>query len=262
MPQSENRFLTSRTAPDGPKAPVDPDYPAWRYHTDGRSRMVKTIMEDEALGDGWGRQYVVIDDQPAKDAAAVLEGPQAAFYRTIARLTDENEKLTAENMRLKNLVEDSDKVKELVDLRSKFDIAERARKSLQLRVDQFEAAKALAKKAAKENKAALVEGTELAEIPTLELAAQAATPGPAPTNMWTEREAWIHGLEDLCRTEASIRRNMPDMVTCDICGHTRRVAKQQRFMDDPVPGVDPGCPRCAEKTNAKIPGSEVESRIS
>ena len=159
MPQSENRFLTSRTAPDGPKAPVDPDYPAWRYHQDGRSVMVKTIMEDEALGDGWGKQLVVIDDQPAKDAAAVLEGPQAAFYRTIGRLTEENEKLTAENMRLKNLVEDSDKVKELVDLQSKFDIAERARKSLQARVDAFEKAKADAKKAAKENKAAAIDET-------------------------------------------------------------------------------------------------------
>ena len=87
------------------------------------------------------------------------EGPQAAFYRTIGRLTEENEKLTAENMRLKNLVEDSDKVKELVDLQSKFDIAERARKSLQARVDAFEKAKADAKKAAKENKAAAIDET-------------------------------------------------------------------------------------------------------
>lgn len=169
MPQETNRFLTARSPQtEGPKAAVDPDYPAWRYHTDGRSIMVKSIVEDEALGAGWGKQYVVIDDQPAKDAAAVLEGPQAAFYRTINKLTTENENLTAENMRLKNLVEDSADTKKLLDLQSKFDISERARKNLQTRVDQFEVAKAAAKKAAKENKAALVEGTEMAEVPVLE----------------------------------------------------------------------------------------------
>lgn len=179
MPRDDNRFLTRRTEePEGPKAPVDPDYPAWRYHQDGRSIMVKNIMEDEALGDGWGKKYVVIDDQPAKDAAAVLEGPQAAFYRTIARMTDENAKLVAENMRLTNLVEDSTNAKKLTDLQEKFDIAERARKSLQARVDAFETAKIAAKKAARENKAAPVEEPAPESTPTLELAAQARDAGP------------------------------------------------------------------------------------
>ncbi len=178
MPQETNRFLTARTPqPEGPKIELDPDYPAWRYHSDGRSKMVRSIVEDEALEDGWGKKYVVIDDQPAKDAAAVLEGPQAAFYRTIGRLTEENEKLTAENMALKSTVQDSADAKKLTDLQSKFDIAERARKNLQSRVDAFEAAKIAAKKAAKENRTAAADETSPAEIPVLELAAQARDAG-------------------------------------------------------------------------------------
>lgn len=176
MPRDENRFLNKRSPElDGPKEPVDPDYPAWRYHKDGRSVMVKTIVEDEALGDGWGKQFVVIDDQPAKDAAAVLEGPQAAFYRTITRLTTENENLAAENMRLANIVQDSANAKELVELRSKFEISERARKNLQVQLDKIEAAKVAEKNATiaarKANKAALVERTEMADTPTLEAVA-------------------------------------------------------------------------------------------
>lgn len=168
MAQEQNRFLTARTAqPEGPKAPVDPDYPAWRYHQDGRSVMVKNIVEDEALGEGWGTKLVVIDDQPAKDAAAVLEGPQAAFYRTINRMTAENEKLTAENMRLTNLTQDSENAKKMTDLQSKFDIAERARKNLQKRLDDIEAAKVAARKAAKD-KLSAAEETAPEPAPILE----------------------------------------------------------------------------------------------
>lgn len=167
MPRADNDFLNRRAPePGAPKVEHDKDYPAWRYHKDGRSVMVKTIMEDEALGEGWGKEFIVIDEQPAKDAAAVLEGPQAAFYRTINKLTTENENLAAENMRLANIVQDSEKAKELVELRSKFDISERARKTLQARVDKLEADKIAAKKAAKEKSVAAEESTPTSESPT------------------------------------------------------------------------------------------------
>ena len=58
-----------RRSTDAASAPVVPvPYPAFRYHADGRSVIVKDEAEDKALGDGWGDKPKVATDARAYPA--------------------------------------------------------------------------------------------------------------------------------------------------------------------------------------------------
>jgi hypothetical protein len=52
-----------------PPPPVDPSYtyqpyPAWRYHPDGRSCIVQTPADDDALGEGWADSPTAFETAP------------------------------------------------------------------------------------------------------------------------------------------------------------------------------------------------------
>lgn len=149
MEHPENIFQAARVPP--PKSKQIPpkstyvregqDYPSFRFHETNGSRIVQNADEDLAASEaGWV-------STPFEAAPPVPPEPtgreNAAAWKAMAdRLTAENERLTEDNMRLKNQVEDSQNVALIADLKDKLAISERARSGLQKTLDAREAAKA------------------------------------------------------------------------------------------------------------------------
>ncbi len=98
-----------------------------------------------------------------------------AWSKMVDRLTAENEKLTEENMRLRNQVEDSKDVAGIAELREKLAISERARTGLQQTLDNSRRAKA---RMAAETVAAVAEEPEGDDLMQLLRQHEHAEPGP------------------------------------------------------------------------------------
>lgn len=143
--RATDQFLTARVAPpSGPKTPyVHQSFPTWRYHREMGGRIIKAQEELDQLDEGWQA-----DPFPPPEPAAPAgkeTGNIAAWSSMVDRLKAENEKLAGENMRLQSLVQDSSDVGKIAQLEGDLQIAKRALKAAQQKIELMERGKRMAR---------------------------------------------------------------------------------------------------------------------